>query len=954
MQSLRKEVDRRYFFERLQNPLWIAPLNELGVFKLTRPQGGPNEYSQIPNYPELRYLCHVCTEAPDEVVSILLDLPSKTSNRVCNLIIEIATKLDFKQSELLLPKIAEGIGLSGTDMAMVRDLIRSWPSVNQKCLDFLRVLIDFAPDSRKKEKEEKRRQDLSGIFTSLTPLPKFDLYHYKEILINDVVPLAATNPLQIAWVLKDAVNGMIQMGVHQSELDSGDRTDSIEWLIPQLGVSFRTYDDAQEILINAFVTVAGKVFDSGKESDIEVFDRSVRRERWDFFLRLREHLYAAHLTDQTLPWIREIILHYEDYAERPYSYEFVRMTRLACEHFMERLLSHSELHGIIGKIMSGPSREREMRFLGADFKEQNFAKYTRHTHFRHLYPFASLLTGDVHDYFNALNAEAPVTDDSFAQMHGSTKSGFVSDKSPLSSEEMATKSDPELLDYVTTWDDERFADTDDFTRISRHALAKEFQRFFLDKIAPSPQRVSFWLNQNEETLLPRNLESIFSALCSHEYKTGFASVSRVISLAQKILEHPEFELTDGREGCDDTPIHHMSGWISIRRAVKDFLENCFKEEINAPIGIRDECLTLLRNLCTHHDARLDSKEKDVLIRRDYLSEGINSTRGQSLELLFPYANWIRRHGKEDGLEDVLAILDSRLGPTAQRPLTLPEYAILGLHIENLCWMSERWAKENKRSLFPDHDSEAWLVSFGTYISYSSPKVPIYTILKDDYDYAVDNIARLEQVDSREKEEHNSSKVERLAQHIFILYLWGKCELNDTTGLIARLYQKTNSAREYWASLFNYVGHTLSQSGSELGAGLITRVKAFFDWRLNGGCSEELQKFTFWLSTKCLDPKWRLEAYAKTLDFGLDRDFFVNTDLTTLRALLDEYPALVVECFQKLTRKLTDTSAGFLDADNAKQILHVGLSSPDEEVRKQAEEARENLLKRGRFDYLKVE
>ena len=948
MQSLRKEVDRRYFFERLQNPLWIAPLNELGVFKLTPPQGGANEYSQIPNYPELRYLCNVCTAAPDEVVGILLDLPAKTNYRVCNLIIEIAIKLDFTKSEILLDKISEGIGLSGTDMFMVHDLIRSWPCVNRKFLDFLKVLVEFAPDSRQKEKEEMRRKDPSDIFTSLTPHPKFDLYHYKEILINGVVPLATKAPLQIALVLRDAVYGMIQMGINQAELESSNETDSTEWLLPQFGVCHRTYDDSREILINALVVVSERVFECDVESDIETFDRILRRERRGLFFRVREHLYAAHLTDQTLPWIKEIILHYEDYAERPYTYEFARMARLACEHFKERLLSPSELEGIVEKIKSGPSREREILFLGADFNETNFAKYTRHTHLRHLYPFASLLTGEALNYFKDLNAEAPVTDDSFTLIHGTTKSGFVSDKSPLSSEEMATKTDQELLEYITTWNDEHFSDSESFIRISRPALANEFQKFFLEKIAPDSQRVSFWLKQKEETLFPKNLESIFSALCSYEYKTGFALVSRVFTLAQKILEHPEVEIDGDVDSHNETDV---LGWISVRRAVKDFLKSCFKDEINAPFSIRKDCLALLRTLCSQNDARLDSKENDVLIIGEYLTDGINSTRGQSLELVFSCANWIRRYEKDDELKDVLAILNSRLGSSAQIPLTLPEYAILGLHIENLCWMSASWVIEHKKSLFPDNNREAWSVSFGTYISYTSPKIPIFMILKEDYDYAVNHIERIDRADPSEKKQDKNSKVERLAQHIFILYLWGKCELGDKTGLIARFYQNTDTAREYWASLFNYVGHTLSQSGSELEGELVTRVKAFFEWRLQSQCSEELQNFSFWLSSKCLDPKWRLEAYAKTLDFGLGRDFFVNTELKTLRELLDEHPALVVECFLKLTRKLTDTSAGFLDSDNAKQILHVGFSRPEEKVRRQAEEARDNLLNRGRFDYL---
>ena len=60
---------------------------------------------------------------------------------------------------------------------------------------------------------------------------------------------------------------------------------------------------------------------------------------------------------------------------------------------------------------------------------------------------------------------------------------------------------------------------------------------------------------------------------------------------------------------------------------------------------------------------------------------------------------------------------------------------------------------------------------------------------------------------------------------------------------------------------------MRDSGKCLKKWLVNRIIAYFDWRLDAAESLELQEFTFWLETECLDPEWRLRSYSKILDLG---------------------------------------------------------------------------------------
>ena len=78
---------------------------------------------------------------------------------------------------------------------------------------------------------------------------------------------------------------------------------------------------------------------------------------------------------------------------------------------------------------------------------------------------------------------------------------------------------------------------------------------------------------------------------------------------------------------------------------------------------------------------------------------------------------------------------------------------------------------------------------------------------------------------------------------------------------------------------------------------------------------------------------------------------ISIVLDSLNDMLDDHTAKVVECLAKITGAIDHGNRLCIQTEKAKPILVAGLRSEDESVRKNAESARENLLKDGRLDIL---
>ena len=275
--------------------------------------------------------------------------------------------------------------------------------------------------------------------------------------------------------------------------------------------------------------------------------------------------------------------------------------------------------------------------------------------------------------------------------------------------------------------------------------------------------------------------------------------------------------------------------------------------------------------------------------------------------------------------------------------------MLGMNFGNLLILNKTWAIEHRTNFFPQDDLPVWIQAFGSFLRFNQPFKPTFEILEQEFAFALDHLA-----DLKAKEHQHMEPIDRLGQDLFTYYLWDVYPLKGKDSLLEKFYEKTTKERQQWAGLFDHIGRSLSNSGTHLDDGLEERIVAFFDWRLEAGEPKELAEFTFWLQAKCLPPDWRLDAYSKTLDISHADDVGISIELDSLNDMLENHTAKVVECFAKITGAIDQDNRLYIQTEDAKPILVAGLRSEDESVRKNAESARENLLRDGRFDILDID
>ena len=953
LKLVRKETSRQYFFSRLKNPLWIQPLVERGYF-----QSPPNVryfddgYVQFPSWPQLQYLKNISRDVPDEVINLILDLPKVDNPSVSNEILEIALQLNGGQSTKLQPKILESIDRDYQFLPhRYGDLLAHWIAENQTsaALELTKILIEFLPNPQSGAKQKRRRENLTDPATlwktSLEPSPRIDHLDYDEIMSKGVRPLAEKEPYQVAHLLVEATANMIHLRTRWDDMNQ-EEDDSEIWC-NQLCESNSSYEDSKVTLVHTLTFACEKVYEKLPDS-VVALDGVLRNQQWKVFKRLRQHLYTQYPNEQTKAWIRELILGHEDYNRWEHHYEFQQMIRSACDHFGMSLLTEAEQVQIFDTILGGPSKANFQRWRGDKFTEEDFEQRQRDFHRKQLKPFKSLLFGEYKTYFQELETtvENPISDEDYQPLK-TTKIGYVSNRSPRASEGLAKLTDEELLSYINEWEGkERFYEGDSFVDINIEGLAEAFQTAFKDTIIPDANRLRFWMENRERIERPIYVRMMINGMQADVKEKNFDRFNEWLRFSEWVLSHPDQDDYGLREESRENP-----DWHNPRRAIGDFIKVCLEEDVDVPLSDREQLAQLLKMLCTQFDSWLDCGKRVLLNRNDPLAEGINNTRSFALLVLVYFGHWLRRHDSKSKVLEVTAIIEKRFALQTEYPLTPPEYAILGSNYPWIFYFNKAWAAEHKLDFFPQDKSSEWLAAFGSLVCYSDPLKSTFEIFRDDFDFALQHLVDFKKQDSPGKE-----PIDSLGQHLFHYYLWEMYPLRESVGennrcaLLEQFYQRTDEDRERWANLFNYIGRILRSTSEQLTKGLKDIIKAFFNWRVNEEEPTELQQFTFWLQAKCLEAEWRLDAYSKILDVCKSDGVSIARQVQALCELLPDHTVKVLECFVKLTDGSGYDNI-YIQTEEAKTILRAGFKSSDESVRQNAERARENLLREGRFDLL---
>lgn len=750
----------------------------------------------------------------------------------------------------------------------------------------------------------------------------------------------------MATLLTEAINDYISKDYRAKGKEINDREDFSDIWCVRLNVS-NNHTTTQAKLVQSLVFACEQVY-QGTSADIEALERSLSSQRWKIFQRIRQYLYAKYPNNQTLPWIRECIFEHTHDTEYRLHYDFQRMLRIACETFGAKLLNDTEQKQIFDAILSGPSEPKCKAWMGDEYTDEYFHKYQKYFWLSQLRPFASLLSGTYLEKYKILlaSADSPITDESYPPTPSECRS--MSFQSPVSLDSLSGRTDDDILLYINDWNDPHRHPDDWAVEINFSALAGEFQRLFSTVILPDKVRLGFWLSHKPAIKRPIYIRSMLQAMGKDTQENSFANIGTWLDFCVWVLEQPNAPPLGGQPSPSEESADYPC-WRSARRAVLDLVDQCVRQEPTAPMSIRAKLASLLDTLCTQFDWRLDCEHPVILDEgADQVTEAINNTRSCALETLVCFALWVRRQLPDDPVSELSNILSKRLADDAQYPLKYPEYALLGMQFKNIYFIDKTWCSAEKEKLFPRHVEDNWKEAFGAFIRYSDARGVFFDLLRDDYCLAIEKIGGFSKSESL-----GDGIILRLGQHIFTCYLWGKYSLNGEDSLLANFYDNTSNARKHWAELFNDIGWTLAKSSKDLEKAIVERVMAFFYWRLEAADSEELMRFSRWLSAECLPAEWRLNSFLKVLDFGVWGDIRLSTEIDSLYALMTDHEALAMRCFLKITEKIKERRYTYFD-DKAKEMLFSGLKSTNEEVTRAAEQAQENLLKLGHFQFMNPE
>ena len=756
---------------------------------------------------------------------------------------------------------------------------------------------------------------------------------------------------------------MICLRTHQDDINKG--VDYSEYWCERLTKSDGDYEDAEKLLVHTLTFACDQVYEKLPHLVSEL-DRTLREQQLRAFKRLRYHLYAQHPNETTKPWIQQLIREHEGYDWLQHGYEYQRMVRRACEHFGITLIAKNECIRIFDSILGGPSEANHRvwveGFLGEELTMERLKKHTRHFHRMQLRPFERLLFGKYADYFHDLGHEAAtsISDDNYGPSRIQTSFG-PNDHSPISPEELANYDDDKLLDCINQWHkEEAFYDGKRYMRVNIQGLSEAFETVFKKSIIPNSNRLRFWMENLEKIERPIFLERMIAVMRDHIEAKNFDNLNDWLVFCNRVLLHVDHNLANEWKQADES--NEVSEWNSPKWTVGDFIRVCLNKDTEMPGSAREQMGTLLDTLCTQSDWYLDRETTPDKPQTDLADKGINNPRGQALKDLVNFGFWLRRHGLKSESQEMIKILEKRFAADSRYPLTLPEYAILGISFNRILGLDKKWAIKNKSNFFPQDAPSQWLAAFGGYINYNRASKSIFEILRGEYSFALQLLDDFNKQHCQEnkptgifdQDRRESSPEEKLmrvlGRHLFFYYVWEIYPLKGKTSLLERYYHVTGVNRERWGYLFEYIGRTLRDTSEQLEQNLIDRIISFFDWRVQIEEPMELRQFNFWLKAKCLTAQWRLDACAKVLEVCKAKGVSIIIPIDALREMLPDCTAKVVACFARLTDDIGDDNI-YIYTDEAKTILSAGLGSSDYDVRQNAERARENLLRIGRFDLM---
>lgn len=890
----------RYFFDKLENPEWIKPLEAKGFFvKPPEPQRDEERGTiGFPPWPELRYLMRMAPIKPDTVLEVVCKIPDDHGNiRVYEDLVDVALHMPPNLSVMLTEK-AKLWAQSPYQMFLadkIGELIGYLAEGEQidAALDLASVLLEVLPDpkyqaKRSEDSEFRLPPDLNS---------RCDEWQYEEILKKKIPKLWKVDGIRTIQLLCDLLNQAVFLSQEDEKERQNYEDYSYIWRPAIEDHSQNRRSGIRFLLVssirNAIVNTA-----STDPSSVPIILQVLESHKWKVFHRLG--LYLLKSFGSSYPELVEDRLSnremFNDYGVR---HEYAS---LLGEYFGQLNQEHQET--ILKWINEGPDVDRfiesRKEWTSKQPTDEEINRYCKTWQRDRLSWFKSHLSDDLQKTYKELVDEFGEPDHPDFSSYGSSWTGPTS---PKDADELKSMTVPEIVNYLKNWvpPDEHFAS-------SPEGLA----RVLSSVVKQDPDR---FVNQADmfKDLEPTYVRALFWGLRDSYGENKEFKWDTILDLCNWIVKQPrELPPKQYTEAGD-------SNWGHVRKSIADLLSNGFDNTPgHIPIELREIVWAVLRPLTDDPDPTPDAEARhfEFALQHDSVGDpanySINTTRGEALHSVIRYALWIRRHleklpdSKEqllrgfDEMPEVKEVLEIHLDISHDPSLAIR--AVYGQWFPWLVLLDTEWASSRASDIFPVNESSRshFFAAWETYIVYCRPYDNVYDLLIEQYKLAVSEITPSTDI---KKDDHC---FDMLAEHLMTFYWRGKLNLDEPEGTLFSFWDKGSPRMRGHALAF--IGQSLCNTVGSVPEDVLNRFSILWEKRLEiAKASEsvdnfktEIKAFGLWFISGKFEGSWAMSQLLEALSITGEVER-CNKVIEKLVETVQEMPKETVKCIELIAK-----------------------------------------------------
>lgn len=931
----------RYFFDRLENPVWIEPLAQHGFFK--RPPVPVKDESKgaigFPPWPESRYLARMArlVDTQETVLKIALGVPDTENVRVHEDLADVALALPPPLAAQFVPKAKKWIESPYQILLAEKlgDLVGHLAGGGraEDAIELARTLLAVLPDPRgalTRELPEEMR-------LSPEPTARFNVWRYEQILKKHLEQLIDAAGLRALTLFADLLESAVALSRLHGE--NGPPED-YSWIWrPAIEEHEQNHrDTVRTLLVGAVRDAAEQLAVRASESVPELV-RLFDARPWMVFHRLALHLLRRY-PDHAKALVEERFTNRELFEDPRFRHEYVlfaaeafpRVSEAARQTFLRWIEDGPDLEGF---------RTRYREESGVDPTNEDSVRYGKIWRRDRVAPLRGVLPPEWRQRYQELVAEVGEPEHpEFAVYIGA---GWVGPTSPKSSDELRTMSVAAIVDFLGTW-----APSGKWIGPSREGFGRELAPIVQgDPVRFAREARSF------KGLNPTYVRALIGGLTDAAKEGRAFDWSPVLELCEWVVQQPR-EIPEHPHTNDEDP-----GWGWARKSIGSLLSAGFAKGVaEMPFDHRERAWGVLRILTDDPEPTREYEARYGGTNMDPATLSINTTRGEAMHAVVRYGLWVRRHIEQrpDGpalvasgfavMPEVSGVLEAHLDPQSDPSLAIR--AIYGQWFPWLVLLDRPWAASQVTRIFAAEDIERRDAAWETYVVFCAPYDNILEVLEAEYAKAIERIGAA----SRDRR-HLADPDGQLAEHLMIFYGRGKLGPDPSSGLVGRFFEMAPGRLRGGA--IEFIARSLREDKRDIPPAVIERFTALWERRMERARAaaaesiEELASFGWWFVSQKFDETWAIQQLEEALRLAkkAEPDYMIAE---TLAAIAARKPREAVRCLDGLLEADRE-GWGILGWEgHARAILAAAIGSGDAEAREAATTQIHRLGARGHLGF----